>query len=304
MAIGAATPLASLAAGQGGKSRVLVAEREALAAGRKADPKAVKQAVDALVTKLSGKGNVDEAWRTFVSPKETVALKYNGLFRNASTSPQLIWAVCRGLADAGFAQEKIIVFDRDLKDFKTAGIKPFDDMPKVRFLGANMGWGPEVKVGPFKTKLTTILTKEADAIINLPRLKHHVIAGVTLTMKNHVGCIPNRSASEFHKQIDAVADLNALPEIAKKTRLSLCDAMVGIFDKGPQYRGKHFTWPAKSILAATDFVAMDAAAAEMLRKAREAKRAGPTKPNPGHIARAGELGLGTADLGKIEVIKV
>jgi uncharacterized protein (DUF362 family) len=231
-----------------------------------------------------------------------VALKFNGLFRRASTRPEVIWAVCRGLADAGVAQEKIIVFDRDMKDFKSAGIKPFDDLPKVRFLAANSAWGEEFKVGPFRSKLTRILTHDADAIINIPRLKHHVIAGVTLTMKNHVGCIPN--PGDYHKQIDAIAELNALPPIRKKTRLSICDATVALFDQGPQYRGKHFTWAAKSLLAATDFVALDAIGAEMLGKARIEKGAGPTQPAPTHIAHAAEIGLGTADLEKIEVVTV
>ncbi|MBN1343622.1 MAG: DUF362 domain-containing protein [Phycisphaerae bacterium] len=303
IAVGAATaPLASLAAqDQAPKSRVIVAERDAFA-DDDVDPKAVKQAVDAMVIKLSGKSNIDEAWRTFVSPKETVALKFNGLFKRASTSPELIWAVCRGLVDAGLAEDKIIIFDRKLSDFDTAGIKPFEDMPKIRRMGADSGWDAEVKAGPFKTKLSKVITQEADAMINLSRMKHHVIAGVTLTLKNHLGSVPN--PGDFHKHIDAVAELNALEPIAKKTRLTLCDAMVGIFDQGPQFRGKHWTWPAKSLLAATDVVALDAVGADMLRKARMAKGKGPTKPDPSHIAHAAEIGLGTADLQKIDVIKV
>ncbi len=301
--MGTAAPLTSLAAAaEGGKSRVAVAERDALVAASHPDPKVVKAAVDALVKTLSGKGNVDEAWRTYVSPKETVALKFNGLFSRASTSPELIWAVCRGLVDAGVAQEKVIVFDRNRKDFKSARVEPFEDLPKVRFLSADSGWGEEVKAGPFKTRLTRILTKQADAIINLPRLKHHVIAGVTVSMKNHTGSIPN--ANDFHPKIDTIAELNALPPIAKKTRLSICDAMVGIFRDGPQYRGKHCTWQGKSLLASTDVVALDAVAADMLERARMAKGAGRTQPRPTHIAHAAEIGLGAADLKKIEVVKV
>lgn len=294
--------MTSYAAAAGGKSRVIVAERDAFVATRQPGPKVVKDATDALVKTLSGKDNIDEAWRTFVSPKETVAIKFNGLFRRASTSPELIWAVCRGLADAGLPQEKIIVFDRSTKDFDTANVKPFEDMPKIRFLGADMAWDSEVQAGPVKTRLTRILTREADAIINVPRLKHHVIAGVTLSMKNHVGCVPN--PNDFHDKIEAIAELNALAPIAKKTRLSICDAMLGIFDQGPQFRGMHWTWEAKSLLASTDVVALDAIGAEMLRQARLAKRAGPTRPDPKHIAHADEIGLGTADLKKIDIVKV
>jgi uncharacterized protein (DUF362 family) len=307
LALGA--PLASLATAEesakpaeGGKSHVVVAERAEFADRKNVDRNLVKQGVDTLVMKLSGKGNVDEAWRTFVSPRETVAIKFNGLFKNASTSPVVLWAICRGLVDAGVAQEKVIVFDRHMKDFETAAIKPFGDLPKVQFREASAAWDDEVKVGPFKTRLTQILTREADAVINVPCLKHHVIAGVTLTMKNHTGSIPN--AGNFHPKLDTIAELNELPSIRKKTRLAICDALMGIFDQGPEFKGAHWTWQAKSLLAATDFVALDAVGAEMIRKYRVDKGRGPTKPVPTHIAHAAEIGLGTADLNKIEVVRV
>lgn len=302
IAAGAASaPLASLAAADGGKSRVIVAERDNFGRGSGINRKTVKQAVDAMVKKLSGKVNVDEAWRTFVSPKETVAMKTNGQHRGASTSPALVWAVCRGLVDAGVPQRKIIVFDRNKKDFQSCGLKPFEDMPKVRFLTADSVWDTEVRAGSIKTRLTRILTKDADAVINLPCLKHHCLAGVTIAMKNHLGSIPN--PQDFHGNLDMIAELNCLPPIRKKTRLALCDAVVGVLDKGPQFRGKHCTWEAKSLLAATDVVALDAVGAEMVRKARIAKGVGATKPDPRHIAHAAEIGLGTADLKKIDTIK-
>ena len=297
----ASVPLASFGAAQSGKSRVAVAERAGIIAKGRIDRKVVKEAVDALVKKLSGKSNVDKAWRTFVSPKETVALKFNGLFRGGTTSPQVVWAVCRGLADAGVLQEKMIVLDRNRKDFDTAGLAAFEDLPKIRFLPADSQWDTEVKAGPVTTRITRILTEDADAIINLPRLKNHPIAGVTISMKNHLGSVPN--GREYHGKIDSIAELNLLPPIRKKTRLAVCDAIVGIFDKGPSFSGPHVTWEARSLLAATDVVALDAVGAEMIRKARLAKGAGPTRPRPTHIAHAAQMGLGTADLERIEIVK-
>ncbi len=300
----AATPLSSLAAAEcdGAKSCVAKAERDVFAKGEDADRKDVKKAVDVLVMKLSGKGNVDEAWRTFVSPKEVVAVKFNGLFRRASTSPSLVWAVCRGLVDAGHAEDKILVVDWRERDYKTAGVKPFDDMPNLVFKAADSAWDGEVMAGPVKTRLTKVLTQEVDAIINLPRLKHHIRAGVTVCMKNHLGSVAN--PRDFHDKIESIAELNMLAPIAKKTRLGICDAMIGILDRGPQYGGKHCTWPGKSLLASTDVVALDAVGADMIEKARRAKGAGTTRPRPVHVPHAQEIGLGMADLKKISVVKV
>ncbi len=304
IAAGSALPLASLSAAEpkGGKSCVVMAEREAFAAGAKSDKAEVKKAVEAMVMKLAGESSPQEAWRCFVSKGETVGLKFNGLFRNASTSPVVVWAVARGLVDAGHPQEKVIVFDWRERDYRTAGVKPFDDMPKVPFLTSDSAWDAEVSAGPVKTRLTKIITEKVDALITIPRLKHHVRAGVTISMKNHLGSIAN--PRDFHDHIQAIAELNALPPIAKKTRLSVCDAMIGIWDRGPQFAGSHFTWKAKTLLAAKDVVALDAVGADMLAKARKSKGRGAIRPNPVHVPHAAELGLGEADLSKIEVVKV
>jgi uncharacterized protein (DUF362 family) len=298
----ACSPLTSLAAAEGDKSRVIVAERDDFRTGSDVNRQVVKQAVDAMVKALSGKTNVDEAWRTFVSPNETVAMKSNGQHRGGSTSPALVWAVCRGLVDAGVSEQKIIVLDRNQQDLQTWGVTSFEDMPKIRLVTADSAWDAEVKIGSVKTRLTRVLTRDADAIINLPCLKNHVIAGVTIAMKNHMGSIPN--PTDFHPTLDTIAELNCLPPIRDKMRLAICDAIVGIFDGGPQFRGSHFTWQAKSLLAATDVVALDAVGADMVRKARIAKGIDPTKPHPKYIAHAAEIGLGTADLTRIDTIKV
>ena len=302
MAAGVAgAPLASIAAAETGRSRVIVAERDNFGTGSGVDRKVVKQAVDALVKKLSGKGNVDKAWRSFVSPKETVVMKSNGQHRGGCTNPAVVWAVCRGLVDAGVPERKISVLDRNQADFEACGLKPFEDLAKIRLVTADSAWDSEIKVGGVKTRLTRILTHEADAVINLPCLKHHCIAGVTIAMKNHMGSIPN--PQEFHPTLDLIAELNCLPAIRKKTRLAICDAIRGVLDKGPQFRGPHCAWDAKSLLAATDVVALDAVGAEMVLKARMARGVGRTRPDPKHIAHAAEIGLGTADLGKIDVIR-
>ncbi|MBN1422235.1 MAG: DUF362 domain-containing protein [Planctomycetes bacterium] len=297
----AALPLGALA-GDEPKARVAVAERAKIIADGKIDRTVVKEAIDAVVKKLSGKENIDEAWRTYVSPKETVALKFNGLFRRATTSVEVIWSVARGLVDAGIPQEKIIVYDWRTRDFETAQLKPFDDLPKVQFLTSDSDWDEEVDAGPVRTRLTRIITQKADALINLSRLKHHVLSGITISMKNHFGTVPN--PRDFHPpKIASIADLNALPPIKTKTRLCLCDAVVAIFDKGPQFNGANFSWEAKSILGSTDSLAIDTVGADMIRKTRIAKGAGDIKPEPVYLARAAELGLGTGDLAKIEIAK-
>ena len=58
-------------------------------------------------------------------------------------------------------------------------------------------------------KLANIL-KECDALINIPILKSHMMAGVTFAVKNHYGSFSNSSLLHGNKML-GVAALNALP---------------------------------------------------------------------------------------------
>ena len=60
----------------------------------------------------------------------------------------------------------------------------------------------------------------------------------------------------------------------------------------------YYMWPYCSMMASTDTVAIDAVAADILLKKRNASgRQGPIRPEPVHIKRAAELGLGVNDRG-------
>jgi uncharacterized protein (DUF362 family) len=136
--------------------------------------------------------------------------------------------------------------------------------------------GEQVKTIPIYPEII-----ETDLVINVPIVKHHRLAGLTMCMKNYMGVIDKRNT--FHQAIaPSVADLTRF----MKPRLCILDATRILKANGPK-GGKLEDVEAKLTLAAgVDIVALDAWGAEVVGK------------NPaeiGSIVKGQELGLGKID---------
>jgi len=310
LATGAATA-AALAAGPlvgaapAGPKVVIVRDKsKQVVKGHVVNAEIAKRLVDKAVTTLAGTDDVAKAWAKFVRPNEKVAIKFNGLFDRATTHPEVVNAVTDGLLKAGVKPGNIVVYDRDEKAFRTARIAiNREDKTKPLAYPTNKDYGPKVKAGPHDTQITNILDR-ADVLINLPMLKTHVLAGISGALKNHLGTVPN--AWVLHrddrggKSCLYVADLNALEPIKAKTRICICDALYGLYEGGPQYKGGRFRWDYYGVVASTDPVALDMVLSEIIKAKRTEKGLGPYCKPIRHVLRAGELGLGETDLGKID----
>ncbi|MBM4038033.1 MAG: DUF362 domain-containing protein [Planctomycetes bacterium] len=267
------------------------------------DAALVQKLVDAAVMKLSGKDDAAKAWGAYVSPKDKVAVKFNGLFDRATTHPEVIAAVTSGLVKAGVNPANIVAYDRDDRAFTIAKVKVVRDGDGPRAYATGQDLGPKVKAGPVDTQLSKILL-DADVVINVPIMKTHGLAGVTGALKNHLGSIPVPNARDFHRDTcQYVADLNALEPIKAKTRLCICDALYGVFDKGPQLQNLANRWDYYGIVASVDPVAMDAVLADIIKAKRVEKGLTPYHKEIKHVERAAELGLGVANLAKISRVE-
>ncbi len=299
---GAATAALAAAANvarpaKGGPTVVIVRDRSRKSvSGSTVDAAIVRRLVDKAVMDLSGTDDIAAAWKTYVNPGEKVAVKFNGLFRNATTHPAVITAVTDGIVKAGVDPARITVYDRHDKDFKTARITINRDGKGVRLYGTENAYGPAVTAGPVATKISKILL-EADALINISFLKSHSKCGISGALKNHLGSVPN--AGKFHDECcKAVADLNTLAPIKTKTRICLTDALYGVYDGGPRYSPRR-RWDYHGILAATDPVALDTVLDDIIRAKRVEKGLTPRNNSTAYIGRAAALGLGEGDRAKI-----
>ena len=293
-----------LAEGAAGKSVVVSCTRDDATKDKKPNATAVKEMVHAVVCKLSGKAKPEEAWATFVKKDDVVGVKINCLFGvGAATHPEVTAAVVEGCQMAGVPADKIIVWDRTDKDLEKSGYT-ISKGPGVRTIGVNGDWeDPPTAIATCQGKLAKILTQECTALINVPILKTHVLAGITMALKNHYGSFHNPNQAHENGCDPFIAELNALDCIRKKTRLIVADALLPLPDKGPQAHPE-LTWEYKTILASLDPVAIDYVGVKILDEQRARINLPPIEPKCKCVQTAAAKGLGAADMSKIEVVKV
>jgi uncharacterized protein (DUF362 family) len=253
-----------------------------------------------------------EAWKKIVRPGEVVGLKVNCLAGrgSASTSPMLVEAVCERLQQAGIRAGGLIVWDRLDDDLESAGFHPSTRAGRIRYIGNDQaGYESDLATfGEAGSLLSTTLTRTCDAVIGLPVLKDHGIAGVTMGLKNFFGAVHNPNKYHSNAGDPYVADVYMLPPIRRKVRLHICDALAPQYEGGPSYM-PHWSWPFHGLVASRDPVALDYTGWQIIERKR-AEKGLPTlrgvRREPAYIARAADAQhrLGTNDPGLIEKVEI
>jgi uncharacterized protein (DUF362 family) len=294
------------------KSRVVVA-RDPLVRpqGGAVDSARLVKLLDRAIQAVCDCDSPLEGWKKLARPAETVGLKVNCLAgRGASTNPVLVDAICERLQQAGIPARNIVVWDRLNADLEHAGFPVGTRKDRVRFIGNDdAGYEDGLAIfGSVGSLLSKTLTQVCDAVINLPVLKDHGIVGVTMALKNLFGAIHNPNKYHTGNGDPYVADVNMLPPIRKKVRLTICDAIAPQYEGGPSYM-PHWSWPYNGLIAARDPVALDATGWRIIEQQRAAHGL-PTlraaKREPVYIARAADAQhmLGVDDPALIEKVEV
>ena len=298
------------------KSRVVVARDPLLRGpGTDVDAKRIAALVDRALLAFFGlpesSQNPAEAWRKIVKPADTVSLKVNTLGgRGISTSTVLVEEICERLQQAGVRASNILVWDRDTAELERAGFRASVGGERVQCYGTDhAGYEDDLSAwGSVGSRLSKILTRQTSVLINLPVLKDHDGAGVTLALKNMYGAVHNPNKYHPNGCNPYVADLNMLPEIRSRMRLSICDATTAMYEGGPGFKPEH-SWKPNALLVATDPVALDWTGWQMIeRKRREMglKTLDADGRAPAYISTAADSDhrLGHADPARIETLEI
>jgi uncharacterized protein (DUF362 family) len=255
--------------------------------------------VDAGVMQFTGQPTIPDAWNSVLpnlSPDDLVTIKVNCINRSLPTHPQVVDAITAGLIAAGVKANNIIIWDRTNHELANCGYKRNTGDTGVRCFGTNEnGWGydKQVSTGGRNVRLSKILL-DSDHLINVPVLKDHGIAGVTLSMKNHYGSIDNPGTLHGSQCDPFIAELNDIDEIKGKTRLIVLDACLGIYQGGP---GGSPQFRYNSVILGQDPVSVDYHGWEILEAERQ--KHGRALPQAKHIKTAAKMGLGTNDPNEI-----
>ncbi len=259
---------------------------------------------------LTGKESLAEALRSIFSPGERVGIKLNCLAgRGLSPQPPLVHALIDGLADAGIAREKIIVFERSERELRDAGFPIRRNKAGPRFLGNDSpGMGYErtpllhKSIGSYFCR---ILTREIDGLINFGVLKDHNLAGLSVGLKNLFGLIHNPNKYHDDNCNPFVAHTLEAPPVLARLRLTFCDGMVAQYHGGPALM-KKFTWKPGIFLASRDPVAIDAVGGTIIEEKRKEEGLPSLAEDgraPVYIETAAACGLGESRPGKIDILR-
>ena len=132
------------------------------------------------------------------------------------------------------------------------------------------------------------LVLDSDVFINVPVLKHHSGALMTAAMKNLMGVVWDRRYYHTNDMPQCIADFVTVV----KPALNIIDAYHPMVRNGPRGRSADDVVLMRTLLASTDIVAIDAAAARLLGHAPADVR---------HVQVAAQMGLGTIDLGAVDI---
>ncbi len=109
------------------------------------------------------------------------------------------------------------------------------------------------------------IVKKVDLIVNIPKMKTHSLARVTLGIKNLYGLIPGGLKQRFHKKAGGNKFSEILVDIYQnvkdKVKLNILDGVVGMEGHGPASGEQK---KSGFILASKDTVALDIAASKIM----------------------------------------
>jgi len=264
---------------------VIVRDKNVQDADFKVDKNIFSKLLDTGMSNLGGDNDPTKVWKKLFSSKDIVGIKISQMM--TPTHKELVELIFSNLLKAGVNDKNIYIWDRDRVGIGSAEMH---SLPK--------------SLGYAKDHFSNVI-KKSTALINVPGMKSHWLAGAAFSIKNWAGAVDN--AVEYHTE-DCCSSFGALvanPEIKSKCRLIILDGLRPLFNGGPQVDPKYL-WSYNGVILGFDHVAVDTVALKIIQNKRDEykKEKWVLNPPPLHIALADtRYKAGTSDLNKIELIK-
>ena len=237
--------------------------------------------------------------RKFVKPNQTVVVKPNIGWdvipeKAANTNPKLVKRIIEHCFQAG--AKKVYVFDHTCdewrKCYNNSGIeKAAKEAGALVAPGDTEGYYQSVDIPKgkvLKQAKEHELILESDVFINVPILKDHSSARLTIAMKNLMGIVWDRRFWHRNGLHQCIADFVSY----RKPDLNVVDAYRVMLRNGPRGVSTSDVATMKYLIMSDDIVATDAASAKIF---------GSNPERVGHIEMAGEAGYGQMDLSKLNI---
>jgi uncharacterized protein (DUF362 family) len=324
--------------------RVIAVEHTGSIVSGNYQPEAIRQMMERGMMGLAGAPAWQDAWRMMFEKGDVVAIKMSpvggvGLCSDIS----VLHSILDGLNQAGVSDRNIIIFSRyhdelidcGMDKWLRPGIRLEAPTPSFNQVQLDMDGYDEnhymemalIKPGENlndshfrRSYVAKTVTQHANKIINLPVLKHHQSAGVTIALKNMShGCVNNVNRTHLTPTLNAcgvfIPSVVSLPVFRQKFVLHIVDAVRASYHGGPGGKPE-FIWEPKTLYFGTDPVALDKTGWKVIDRKRQEVGMAPvalSKPDEAsqylncqveHIEIAGQLGLGEFSDDKIQVKQI
>lgn len=240
--------------------------------------------------------------KRFVKPNQTVVVKPNIGWdvipeRAGNTNPKLINQIVKECFNAG--AKDVYVFDHTCdnwtKCYTNSGIEnAVKDAGGKIVSGASESYYQNIEIPNgkrLKDAKVHELILDSDVFINVPILKSHGGATVTIGMKNMMGIVWDRGYWHRNDLHQCIADYATL----RQPDLNIIDAYWVMKRNGPRGVSKADVVTMKSLIISPDIVAADAAATKLF---------GLEPENIPYIVQADKMGVGTMDLTKLKIDRI
>lgn len=245
--------------------------------------------------------------KSFIKPGQKVVVKPNIGWDKipelaGNTNPKLVAEIVKQCFAAG--AKEVTVFDHTCDDwqkcYKNSGIEAAAKAAGAKVMSAHLESYYRNVPLPQGKKMKSAKVHEAildsDVWINVPILKNHGGANLTISMKNHMGIVWDRGFFHQNDLQQCIADICTLQ---KKAVLNVVDAYRILKTNGPRGRSASDVVLTKGLFISQDIVAVDTAAAKFFNQVREMPL-----DTVGHLANGQSLKIGTMDLDKLNIKRI
>ena len=245
--------------------------------------------------------------KAFIKPGQKVVVKPNIGWDKVpalagNTNPKLVTEIIKQCFAAG--AKEVTVFDHTCDDwqkcYKNSGIEAAAKAAGAKVMPAHLESYYRTVSLPQGKKMKTAKIHEAilnsDVWINVPILKNHGGANLTISMKNHMGIVWDRGFFHQNDLQQCIADICTLQ---KKAVLNVVDAYRILKTNGPRGRSASDVVLTKGLFISQDIVAVDTAAAKFFNQVRDMPL-----DTVSHLANGQALKIGTMDLDKLNIKRI
>lgn len=238
----------------------------------------------------------------FVSKNQKVVIKPNigwdvSPERGGNTNPKLVARIVEHCLNAGAKEVYVLdhTCDQWQRCYTNSGIEDAVKLAGAKTAPAHTESYYQTVSIPHGRSLTSAKEHEvilgADVFINVPVLKNHGGAQLTICMKNLMGNVWDRRYWHGHDLHQCIADFATY----RKPTLNVVDAYRVMKSNGPRGVSVEDVVTMNSLLISTDMVAADAAATKLF---------GQDPDDIRHIRLAAEMGVGTKDLDRLQIRRI